>query len=175
MNTPNNFRAHPKQKFFLKVNKIVAVSDLHLNDIDNVDTLCLDGTQMFVDFGVPSIYNYSNLLDGEKPRADTAKVPIFFKSIQRDITTGNPEAPVISFKNTNLVASASDLIEVPNFFEQYLKIRLLQADLMVNVDPADDEFSTPATWNYALTQVNITNSIFISFTIYVKKHSKEFN
>ena len=188
MNTPNNFRQFPRQKYYFELEKITTGSlDLVVLAGDSSQapvTLGLLGkNEFFLELNVAGQYSYSNFQGAAvlstttvpKIKACNAMLPIQFTvSSNYD---GNGEVPIVATVSNKFVPSYRAAIEIPNIFNQELRFRIMYKSLEP-VAPDAVNHADPQSYNYNLQEYKPTAPVALSFSICVNKtygNDGEFN
>ena len=190
MNTPNNFRQFPRQKYYFELEKITTGKlDLVVLAGDSAQapvTLGLLGkNEFFLELNVAGQYSYSNFQGAAvlsttnvpEIKACNAMLPIQFTVSSN--SDGNGEVPIVATISNKFVPSYRAAIEIPNIFNQELRFRIMYKSL----EPTAPEAAFPArdmrqSYNYNLQEYKPTAPVALSFSICVNKtygNDGEFN
>ena len=177
--TPNNFRQFPNQKVIFSLGRVVFGADDEKSVFGNVNTF----TSIFLDLGIPSIYQYDNFnnIDGDGagvynsstslvspiyPR--TAKIsfsPTFIKK------TGGGAPVVYCFAGkAKQLGEDTTIVEIPNPFSSVMNFQFKYTNAQKN------QFSGagvhPIRYDNRMTTIKLKKQVLLNFSIYVERDTK---
>jgi len=188
MNTPNNFRQFPRQKYYFELEKITTGSLGMFNllgDASNTPVTIgiLAKNEFFLELNVAGQYSYNNFQGAAvlsntsvpKIKACNAMVPIQFTMNSNN--DGNGETPIHTTISNKFVPSYRASIQIPNIFNQELRFRIMYKSLEPVATDATNH-GDPQSYNYNLQEYKPTAPVALSFSICVNKtygNDGEFN
>ena len=167
MNTPNNFRQFPRQKFYFLLERLT-MGILDKTSLFNGAGCLFRTTEFFLELNVPGQYTFHNFTGTAVSSSDSvpeirpcnAKIP-FVVDVLADMTN-----------NEKFSMSGDDYraqVQIPNIFNQEVKFKIMTKQILPNTLPADHTAVAKQSYNYNLQEYKPLSPVALSFKICVHK------